>query len=411
MLVPPGSPGAPGGRPAAAPARSRDGRRTGTTSEQAASRASELSYRRLFEAAHDGILILDAETGRIQDVNPFLVSLLGYSRDEMVGRTVEELSPARDRLLNRESLEQLQQNEYVRHDDIHLTTRDGREIAVELVGNVYRAGESRLIRCSIREITERKRVEEQTGVLHADLEQRVVDRASELEAANVALAAFSYSVSHDLRSPLRHVMGYVQLLQKDAGTSLSPSSLAHLKKISEAVARMGTLIDDLLSFSRLGVAAMHMAGVSLEDLVAEAMLDFHEETEARHIAWTIGPLPTVWCDRSLLRLALVNLFSNAVKFTSGRQSATIEVGTRPGDDAETVVFVRDNGAGFDPRYVDKLFGVFQRLHSTAEFEGTGIGLANVKRIVERHRGRTWAEGTVNGGATFYFSLPTEKEAS
>lgn len=380
-------------------------------SEQATLRASELSYRRLFEAAHDGILILDAETGTIEDANPFLASLLGYSREEMVGRTVEELSPARDSVLSRETLEQLQQNEYVRHDDILLTTRDGREIAVELVGNQYRAGESRLIRCSVREITERKRVEEQTGVVHADLEQRVADRTSQLQAANVALAAFSYSVSHDLRSPLRHVLGYVQLLQKDAGTCLPPRSLAHLKTISEAVARMGTLIDDLLSFSRVGIAAMHPAEVSLGDLARETMLDFHEETEARHIAWTIGPLPTAWCDRSLLRLALVNLFSNAVKFTSGRERATIEVGTRPGRDAETVVFVRDNGAGFDPRYIDKLFGVFQRLHSTAEFEGTGIGLANVKRIVERHGGRTWAEGTVNGGATFYFSLPTEMEAS
>lgn len=379
--------------------------------EQSTLRASELSYRRLFEAAQDGILILDAETGRIQDANPFLVSLLGYSRDEMIGRTVGELSPARDSLLNRESLEQLQQDEYVRHDDLPLTTKDGREIAVEFVSNVYRAGASRLIQCNIRDITARKRLEAEVGVLHADLEQRVADRTSELQAANEALAAFSYSVSHDLRSPLRHVLGYVQLLQKDAGASLPPRSLSHLKTISEAVARMGTLIDDLLSFSRVGAAAMHPAQVSLGDLVRETMLDFHEETETRHIAWTIGPLPTAWCDRSLLRLALVNLFSNAVKFTSGREKATIEVGSRPGVAAETVVFVRDNGAGFDPRYIDKLFGVFQRLHSTAEFEGTGIGLANVKRIVERHRGRTWAEGTVNGGATFYFSLPTEMEAS
>ena len=379
--------------------------------DQATLRATELSYRRLFEAAQDGILILDAKTGRIQDANPFLASLLGYTRDEMVGRTVAEMSPSRDAALQQDTFEQLQRDEYDRHENLPLMTRDGREIPVEFVSNVYQAGELRLIRCNIRDITERNRWVEQLKVLRAELEQRVVDRTSDLLAANEALAAFSYSVSHDLRAPLRHVLGFLELLQKEAGESLSPRAMSHMSTISQAVGRMGTLIDDLLSFSRVGVVEIHPAEVSLGDLARETMLDFQNETDARHIEWKIGPLPTARCDRSLIRLALVNLFSNAVKFTSRCEKALIEVGSRPGGDGENVVFVRDNGAGFDPRYVDKLFGVFQRLHSTAEFEGTGIGLANVQRIVERHRGRTWAEGAVNGGATFYFSLPAEMESA
>jgi PAS domain S-box-containing protein len=356
-------------------------------------------------------LILDAETGRIKDANPFLASLLGYTHDEMVGRTVAEMSPSRDGDLQRDMLEQLKREEYGRHENLPLLTRDGREIAVEFVSNVYQAGELRLIRCNIRDITERNRGEEQLGVLRAELEQRVVDRTSDLLAANEALAAFSYSVSHDLRAPLRHVLGFLELLQKEAGASLSPRAMSHMATISQAVGRMGTLIDDLLSFSRVGVVEIHPAEVPLGDLARETMLDFQNETDARNIEWKIGPLPTARCDRPLIRLALVNLFSNAVKFTSRSEKAVIEVGSRPGGDNEIVVFVRDNGAGFDPRYAHKLFGVFQRLHSTAEFEGTGIGLANVQRIIERHRGRTWAEGAVNGGATFYFSLPTEMESA
>jgi PAS domain S-box-containing protein len=379
--------------------------------DQATLRASELGYRRLFEAGQDGILILDAETGRIKDANPFLASLLGYTHDEMVGRTVAEMSPSRDGDLQRDMLEQLKREEYGRHENLPLLTRDGREIAVEFVSNVYQAGELRLIRCNIRDITERNRGEEQLGVLRAELEQRVVDRTSDLLAANEALAAFSYSVSHDLRAPLRHVLGFLELLQKEAGASLSPRAMSHMATISQAVGRMGTLIDDLLSFSRVGVVEIHPAEVPLGDLARETMLDFQNETDARNIEWKIGPLPTARCDRPLIRLALVNLFSNAVKFTSRSEKAVIEVGSRPGGDNEIVVFVRDNGAGFDPRYAHKLFGVFQRLHSTAEFEGTGIGLANVQRIIERHRGRTWAEGAVNGGATFYFSLPTEMESA
>jgi signal transduction histidine kinase len=245
--------------------------------------------------------------------------------------------------------------------------------------------------------------------LNVELEQRVAERTAQLQAANEELEAFSYSVSHDLRAPLRHVMGFAALLRNEAGTSLSNKGLSHLRSISEAAERMGDLIDDLLAFSRAGRVGLQKGDINLDALVREMLKEFQADTKERNILWQIHPLPAVWADQNLLRQALANLISNAVKFTGARAQAKIEIGCDPDANGKTVIFIRDNGAGFDPRYAHKLFGVFQRLHSTAEFEGTGIGLANVRRIVRRHGGQTWAEGVVEGGATFYFSIPKQKE--
>jgi PAS domain S-box-containing protein len=293
-------------------------------------------------------------------------------------------------------------------------TADGTEVIAASRWALQRDGREQPIAVleTNNDITERKRREDEIKGLNEalakraeGLDQQLAKRAAELEATNKELESFAYSVSHDLRAPLRHTTGFAELLQRQASQSLDDKGRRYVQMILESSKRMGNLIDDLLGFSRIGRAETRESAVDLQPLVQEIVAELRQETKDREIAWNIGPLPVCYGDRSMLKVAFMNLLSNAVKFTRMRKRAEIEVGSVGDREDQAELFVRDNGAGFDMQYVDKLFGVFQRLHLTEEFEGTGIGLATVQRIIHRHGGEIRAEGAVDQGAAFYFSLP------
>ena len=287
--------------------------------------------------------------------------------------------------------------------ELKKTTADGTKVVVASRWSLRRDEQGRPVAIleTNNDITERKRREQEIQSLN----QELAKRSTELEAINKELEAFAYSVSHDLRAPLRHMAGYTELLQKKVLSIVDEKSKHYMAMILDSAKRMGNLIDDLLAFSRIGRAETQNTLVSLGQLVKEALTEVRQDVHGRDIVWKIGALPEFYGDRSMLKLVLVNLISNAIKFTRTRAQAEIVIGCVSGSKDDLVVFVRDNGVGFDMKYVTKLFGVFQRLHDSDSFEGTGIGLATVQRIIHRHGGKVWAEGAVDGGATFYFSAP------
>jgi light-regulated signal transduction histidine kinase (bacteriophytochrome) len=257
------------------------------------------------------------------------------------------------------------------------------------------------------EIRERKLAEEEVHKLNAALERHVEERTAELADAIKQLEAFSYSVSHDLKAPLRAISGFSKALLEDYGPGLEDEARNYLNLIARGAEKMGQLINDLLAFSRLGRNRMSSAAIDMDDLAKSVYDELSRSAPDRNIECRLQPLPPTRGDRAMIRQVLVNLLSNAIKFTRSAQTASIEVGCSGSDIEQNTYYVKDNGAGFDMQYSDKLFGVFQRLHSAKEFEGTGVGLAIVERIVLRHGGRVWAEGKVNEGATFHFTLPVE----
>jgi PAS domain S-box-containing protein len=367
-------------------------------------------FERLFESAPDAVVVVDGH-GLIRRVNQQTEALFGYMREELLGSRVELLIPERFQKRHRQHRRKYFMDPRARKMGIGLElygrSRDGREIPVDILLNPIETTEGVWAFAVIRDITMQK----QSDATIAELTDALRRQLDALAASNRELEAFSYSVSHDLRAPLRHIIGFVDLLNGRDTTALDDKSQHYLQVITQAAQRMGTLIDDLLSFSRMGRSEMMKTRVDFDKLVRDIVKEQVEDARGREIQWEIGTLPAVVGDAAMLRQVLVNLISNAVKFTRPRAIAKIEIGALDSDPKETLVFVRDNGVGFDSAYVSKLFSLFQRLHSNEEFEGTGVGLANVQRIIVRHGGRVWAEGSPDGGATFWFTLPRSQSGS
>jgi PAS domain S-box-containing protein len=362
----------------------------------------------LLDLTHDSIFVRGMDDV-ITFWNRGAEELYGWRAGEVVGkitthRLLQTVFPAPLEDVDAELLSTGRWEGEVEH-----TKADGSRVVVASRWSLRRdeQGEAVAILETNNDITERNRREHEIRTLNEELGKR----ATELEAINKELEAFAYSISHDLRAPLRHMVGFTELLKKNAASLLDDKSQRYVAIILESAKRMGNLIDDLLSFSRIGRAETHKTMLSLQQLVQEALTEVGQETGGRNIVWRVGTLPAWYGDRSMLRLALVNLVSNAVKFTRTRPQAEIEIACMDQKQDQVVVFIRDNGVGFDMKYVDKLFGVFQRLHTPEAFEGTGIGLATVQRIVHRHGGRVWAEGLVDKGATFFFSLSKSQESN
>lgn len=363
-------------------------------------------FKTTLDLTHDCVFMFDPQTLKFFYVNEGATRQVGYTIEEMTELTPVDIKPEFDESGFRALIAPLLAGERssISFETVH-RHRDGHDVAVEIfLQYVSPSGESPRFIAIVRDITERKEAESALRKLASELEVRVKERTAALEAAYKELEAFSYSVSHDLRAPLRAIDGFSRLLVEDYGATLDGEAHDYLDRVRRAVQRMGNLIDDLLKLSRVTRAELHPASVNLSDLAYEIIADLREIHDTRQVAIAIVSGLVVTGDPQLLRVAMANLLENAWKYTSKTADAHIEFGANL-DEGGTVYFVRDNGAGFDMKYVGKLFGAFQRLHSEQEFPGTGIGLATVARIIQRHGGRVWAKGEPSHGATLYFTLP------
>ena len=348
--------------------------------------------------------------GVVMSWNPGAEKIFGHAAAEMVGQSILKLIPPERRGEETEILASVRRGERLQNFDTVRLRKDGNSIDVSVTVSAIKDASGQIVGVSkvARDITERKLAEAEIRRMNVELEERVNRRTAELAAANQELEAFSYSISHDLRAPLRAMNGFAGFMLEDFGRQLPEDGRKYLERICNASRRMGELIDDLLAFSRLSRQAVRRQNVNVGQLVRNALDELTPQRAGRQVEIQMGELPSIQADPALLKQVWVNLLANAIKYTRDRTPARVEIGSF-NQDGGHAYFVRDNGAGFDMQYVDKLFGVFQRLHRADEFEGTGVGLAIVQRIVHRHGGRVWAEGKLNQGATFYFTIEDENQ--
>ncbi len=353
-------------------------------------REAEAERELFFTLSLDMLCIASAD-GYFKRLNPAFPQTLGWSAAELLARPfLDFVHPDDHAPTIREVEKQTVRGESVLQFENRYQRKDGSYRVLSWKSVPQPGG---MMYATARDVTDLRRSEEE-----------LKNRAALIEAANKELEAFSYSVSHDLRAPLRHIDGFVDLLQKNGASNLDEKSRRYLNTISDSARQMGSLIDDLLVFSRMGRMEMQKTALDMGLIVKATIENLTQDMKGRKVSWKIALFPQVHGDPAMLKQVFSNLLGNALKYSQTRPSTQIEIGCTEKKE-ETVFFVKDNGVGFDMQYADKLFGVFQRLHSSDEFEGTGIGLANVRRIVQRHGGKTWAEGAVDNGATFYFSLP------